>query len=402
MELGDHVYAAEKIIKKRIRKGIVEYYVKWKGWSNRHNTWEPEVNILDSRLIDLYERSLHKENTPGKRGPKKNAGKTLDRIQAIGAEEELRNSEEESQDESSSVKSIPKLDAAPIEDDETRASAEEETSPPTLTPATAIDIENTSSSSSEDRPILSRLISEDPVGTKRKAEVLSKESGKIGVTITTSSPTSPSPPPAKVQKTKPLSLPSSARTNGKKEDEASSGIPSASSAAVLTATAPRSADKRPSQIDPALPHTSTLEPASPKPVASRTDDNQSAAAASQAISTAPAPTSTPAPPVLRPQNQQQHQQSHPEAVLNNKHVTVNGHNNNIHKTEAEEVSHPPPVALTSPGSDYWLARNPVADQVFITDVTVNLKTVTIRECKTEKGFFKERDDNHQSKPSDIV
>ena len=49
------------------------------------------------------------------------------------------------------------------------------------------------------------------------------------------------------------------------------------------------------------------------------------------------------------------------------------------------------VPLSSPGTDYWLARNPVADQVFITDVTVNLKTVTIRECKTEKGFFRERD-----------
>ncbi|XP_077268935.1 uncharacterized protein LOC143900975 [Temnothorax americanus] len=49
------------------------------------------------------------------------------------------------------------------------------------------------------------------------------------------------------------------------------------------------------------------------------------------------------------------------------------------------------VPLTSPGTDYWHARNSVADQVFITDVTVNLKTVTIKECKTEKGFFRERD-----------
>lgn len=70
---------------------------------------------------------------------------------------------------------------------------------------------------------------------------------------------------------------------------------------------------------------------------------------------------------------------------------MNGHNNN--NNIVDEV-------LTSPGSEYWLARNPVADQVFITDVTVNLKTVTIRECKTEKGFFKERED--KSNPSDVV
>lgn len=71
---------------------------------------------------------------------------------------------------------------------------------------------------------------------------------------------------------------------------------------------------------------------------------------------------------------------------------VNGHSNNGVSAEVQPV-------LTSPGSEYWLARNPVADQVFITDVTVNLKTVTIRECKTEKGFFKERSD---AKPSDVV
>lgn len=49
------------------------------------------------------------------------------------------------------------------------------------------------------------------------------------------------------------------------------------------------------------------------------------------------------------------------------------------------------VTLSSPGRDYWKALNPVADQVFITDVTVNLETVTIRECKTEKGFFRDKD-----------
>lgn len=66
----------------------------------------------------------------------------------------------------------------------------------TNTPTPVIDTpenDNSNSSSSDDRrPLLAR------VDLKRKAEVLSKESGKIGVTITTSSPTSPSPSPAKV------------------------------------------------------------------------------------------------------------------------------------------------------------------------------------------------------------
>lgn len=54
----DQVFAAEAITKKRLRKGRIEYLVKWKGWSPKYNTWEPEENILDPRLIHQYERKL--------------------------------------------------------------------------------------------------------------------------------------------------------------------------------------------------------------------------------------------------------------------------------------------------------------------------------------------------------
>lgn len=145
-----------------------------------------------------------------------------------------------------------------------------------------------------------------------------------------------------------------------KSEEEASAIPSAASPAVLTATAPRTnTDKRRISIDAALPHSSTQEPAPPKPVASRTDEKKQDDKAENSVN-------------------------------NDVKLSANGHNNIV-----DEGS-----VLTSPGSEYWLARNPVADQVFITDVTVNLKTVTIRECKTEKGFFKERED--KSNPSDIV
>lgn len=70
----------------------------------------------------------------------------------------------------------------------------------------------------------------------------------------------------------------------------------------------------------------------------------------------------------------------------------NNNNNNAPTVKQTEIPKSEIYApLSSPDTDYWYARNPVADQVFITDVTVNLKTVTIRECKTEKGFFRERD-----------
>jgi hypothetical protein len=33
----------------RTRNGKIEFLVKWKGWSPKYSTWEPEENILDPR-----------------------------------------------------------------------------------------------------------------------------------------------------------------------------------------------------------------------------------------------------------------------------------------------------------------------------------------------------------------
>ncbi|XP_070185224.1 chromobox protein homolog 8-like isoform X2 [Littorina saxatilis] len=71
-KMGERVFAAERILRKRIRKGKPEYLVKWKGWSTKFNTWEPEENILDARLINQFRASSQKDgSSPGaKRGPK--------------------------------------------------------------------------------------------------------------------------------------------------------------------------------------------------------------------------------------------------------------------------------------------------------------------------------------------
>lgn len=198
-------------------------------------------------------------------------------------------------------------------------------------------------------------------------------------------------PPSKIAKTSSRQSTTSnassktSRQSSVKEEE-SANPPTANPA--VTATAPKStSDKVASPIDATLPHGSMKEPESPNPVASRTDEKRQDQHKKGEHKTEEST-----------RNRNGHivdnDNSANNVTYNNKHVTVNGHNNN--NTISEELS----SVLTSPGSDYWLARNPVADQVFITDVTVNLRTVTIRECKTEKGFFKERSNN--TKPSDIV
>ncbi|KAK9737750.1 Chromo (CHRromatin Organization MOdifier) domain [Popillia japonica] len=216
MELSsdDRVYAAERIIRKRIRKGVVEYYVKWKGWGPKHNTWEPEHNILDDRLIDSFKKSLKNEGQ-SRRGPKRK-DKQVERTHAVEIEEEDRISREESQDELTTRKNnvVPNTEEPPVVDDETRTGFSDELEAADLTNSEVPADNENNSSSSDDRPILRRF---EP-GTKRKAEVLSKESGKIGVTIMRSSPTNSSPPPVKMskltaQKNSPTSV--SNRANGK-------------------------------------------------------------------------------------------------------------------------------------------------------------------------------------------
>ena len=49
------IFAAERILKKRKRKGKMQYKVKWLGYPEDQSTWEPEENILDKRLIEHFE-----------------------------------------------------------------------------------------------------------------------------------------------------------------------------------------------------------------------------------------------------------------------------------------------------------------------------------------------------------
>ncbi|XP_013868342.1 chromobox homolog 7a [Austrofundulus limnaeus] len=58
--IGDQVFAVESITKKRVRKGHVEYLLKWQGWPPEYSTWEPEDNILDPLLVLAYEENQEK------------------------------------------------------------------------------------------------------------------------------------------------------------------------------------------------------------------------------------------------------------------------------------------------------------------------------------------------------
>ena len=55
-------YEVEEVVDKKIQNGIELYYVKWKGYSEDQNTWEPKSHFNDIRFIEKYENSLNKNN----------------------------------------------------------------------------------------------------------------------------------------------------------------------------------------------------------------------------------------------------------------------------------------------------------------------------------------------------
>ncbi|XP_053675314.1 polycomb group protein Pc [Anopheles nili] len=467
----DRVYAAEKIMKKRVRAGKSEYMVKWKGWSQRHNTWEPEENILDQRLIEIFEKSLRGSSTPKrkKKAVIEDSDEDDEPSRPLTATPEPEQSKKEERKESVTVRKVEREEkqhhhhhhhhhhgahhhhaqgagkkekdsltgagtggtgnSVTITDGSKRSSSispsgggpslkeksvssaltssvERSAGTPTVPgsvagstsgtqplPSLKISISSsadrtdqandhdTNSNSSDDQP----LSHKDLVGTKRKAEVLSK-AGKVGVTIKMSPPgDEPSGSLAKAQRL-----------------EASPLATSGPVGAVSTVT-PISAGGSKLDLKPAAPLSPDTPASRPESnIPPPADANMLPGVAGAAAGGAPIrdanpleghaaagqPMQQPAMPTANGANQQR--------VRNDQfqHTNGNSNNNNSNALNNNNINKHVSNLTLSPRAApprLWLPKAQTTNQVFITDVTVNLETVTIRECKTEQGFFKTRD-----------
>ena len=53
-------FEVEKIIDHRTRNGKIEYFVKWKSFSDDENTWEPETHFNTTECIEEYWKTKNK------------------------------------------------------------------------------------------------------------------------------------------------------------------------------------------------------------------------------------------------------------------------------------------------------------------------------------------------------
>ncbi|XP_055322619.1 polycomb group protein Pc [Sitodiplosis mosellana] len=399
------VYAAEKIIRKRYKKGKVEYLVKWQGWTPRYNTWEPEENILDTRLIQIFERT--NDSIVSRKRPKK-------RERILQPEPDTEEEEEDDDDDetigdrlnnsftisnhserdrsfktkSTAIRTVippikvNSLSSKQLTESKARQQQQQynnsngstsidirlksDTSSSHIKKSSSVsqrnarigstsssilndDMVDTNSSSSDDQPLSQSsagskkrsktfisTVTTTPT-TKRKVEVLSKESGKIGVTIKTSP--EPGPPSNKLLCTNVSATPIT--------------VPIKTEPAPLSPETPASHPE--SNTPPEKPSTST------------TIKNE-------------APTDSHLGSF----------KSIEEPVQSNR-IENNSESVNSSKiaNDFKIVKRAPPIP-TSPRPApprLWLPKTNLSDQVIITDVTVNKETVTIRECK--KGFFQQ-------------
>jgi len=100
-------YDVEKILDKRKRYGVVEYFLKWKDYDDSHNSWEPMENIKCDSLITSFENLTKEFNkTQAKHGRKrarsntnvKRSSKSFKMTSLLSEKKDIKSDESEDND----------------------------------------------------------------------------------------------------------------------------------------------------------------------------------------------------------------------------------------------------------------------------------------------------------------
>lgn len=63
--LSDGLYIVERIIRHRVGKSGLEYFVKWQHYPSKQNSWIPAAYFYSPNLVDAYHKRINAiQNTP--------------------------------------------------------------------------------------------------------------------------------------------------------------------------------------------------------------------------------------------------------------------------------------------------------------------------------------------------
>ncbi|XP_067135066.1 chromobox protein homolog 8-like [Centruroides vittatus] len=400
--VGERVFAAECIQKKRIRKGRVEYLVKWKGWSPKYNTWEPEENILDVRLLEAFEAS-QKERDSTKKGPKPKK----ERTQSCGEAADGRPATETTKLETAQDQQQPQQAgatrgaSAAAPRDEPSVDGSETCEATAKKEATKRKNGDCAKEQLSDPAVL-RAVGVVPTGRREETVVPAVKMAKV------------------TKEAVPESAPESTVDGGA---DASLETPAAAAKRAATGkTASKSGQQQTAATGGRVQEEAPPPPPLPPPSSAPATQHKSVSTQIGASDERSAPKGTDdsrkSAPTGGPEEGAKDDNSDRENVdetAEKNEVSVRAapradgqktllQSKNVNASAALPVSpalsgkcHPP-----SP-PDFWRKQNSLVDQIFITDVTANLVTVTVRECRTSFGFFRDRgrDDADDRKTEDV-